>query len=132
MGSYGIGITRTVSAIIEQNHDEKGMIWPLIAAPYHVIITIMKPEDEAQNALAEKLYADLQEAGVEVLLDDRKERPGVKFNDRDLIGIPLRLTVGRKAAEGIVEFSTRREMENKDIAAEEAFRTIVDAVKAIQ
>ena len=108
------------------------MIWPLIAAPYHVIITIMKPEDEAQNALAEKLYADLQEAGVEVLLDDRKERPGVKFNDRDLIGIPLRLTVGRKAVEGIVEFSTRREMENKDIAAEEAFRTIVDAVKAIQ
>ena len=102
MGSYGIGVTRSVSAIVEQNHDDKGMIWPLVVAPYHVIITIVNTKNDEQNTLAEKLYEKLLLQGVEVLLDDRKERAGVKFNDRDLIGIPLRITVGKKADEDIV------------------------------
>ncbi|MDO5716308.1 MAG: proline--tRNA ligase [Tissierellia bacterium] len=107
MGSYGVGISRTITAVIEQNHDDNGIIWPLVVAPYHVIISIMNVKDEAQLALGEQLYKDLSK-DWEVLLDDRKERPGVKFNDRDLIGIPLRITVGKGAAEQIVEFSHRR------------------------
>ena len=112
MGSYGIGITRTVTAIIEQNYDEDGIIWPESVAPYKVIITVVKVGDEEQDKLAEEIYNTLTENGVEVMLDNRKERPGVKFKDRDLIGIPYRITVGRDAKDGIVEFSTRKEKEN--------------------
>lgn len=115
MGSYGIGITRTVTAIVEQNYDEKGIIWPESVAPFRAIITVINTLDEEQMNLANKLYEELTSRGVEVLLDDRKERPGVKFNDRDLIGIPHRITVGKKAVEGIVEYSTRKEMENIEI-----------------
>lgn len=125
MGSYGIGVTRTVTAIIEQNHDDKGIIWPMIVAPYHAIVTVMKVNDEVQMNLAEKIYQELQAAGVEVLLDDRNERAGVKFNDRDLIGIPHRITVGKKADQGIVEYSTRSEMENEDVE----FETAVERIK---
>ncbi|NLY44620.1 MAG: proline--tRNA ligase [Tissierella sp.] len=107
MGSYGIGITRSVAAIIEQYHDDKGIVWPLNTAPYHVIITVINDKNQEQMELGEKLYNQLTEAGVEVLLDDRKERAGVKFNDRDLIGIPIRVTVGKKASESIVEYSLR-------------------------
>ena len=103
MGSYGIGITRSVTAIVEQNHDEDGIIWPENLAPYRVIITIVKNNDQDQVDLAEKIYQELTDRGVEVLLDDRNERPGVKFKDRDLIGIPHRITVGRDASEGSVE-----------------------------
>lgn len=112
MGSYGIGITRTVTAIIEQNYDEDGIIWPESVAPYKVIITVVKVGDEEQDKLAEEIYNTLTENGVEVMLDNRKERPGVKFKDRDLIGIPYRITVGRDSKDGIVEFSTRKEKEN--------------------
>lgn len=112
MGSYGIGTTRTVTAIIEQNYDEDGIIWPESIAPYNTIITVVKVGDEIQDLLAEKLYNDLVSKGIEVLLDNRKERPGVKFADRDLIGIPNRITVGRDAVEGYVEFSTRKEKKN--------------------
>ena len=93
MGCYGIGISRTFQAIIDmpQNHDENGIIWPMSVAPYHVIITQVKPGDEAQDAAAEKIYRELMAAGVEVLLDDRDERPGVKFKDADLLGIPVRI-----------------------------------------
>ncbi len=131
MGSYGIGITRAVSAIVEQNHDEKGIIWPLKTAPYHVIITVVNSKKEDQRALAESIYQDLEKEGVECLLDDRDERPGVKFNDRDLIGIPLRITVGKKADQGIVEYSTRREMVNEEIPVQEAIYRIVQAVEAL-
>ena len=131
MGSYGIGITRAVSAIVEQNHDEKGIIWPLKTAPYHVIITVVNSKKEDQRALAESIYQDLEKEGVECLLDDRDERPGVKFNDRDLIGIPLRITVGKKADQGIVEYSTRREMVNEEIPVQEALYRIVQAVEAL-
>ena len=119
MGSYGIGITRTVTAVIEQNYDEDGIIWPESIAPYQVIITIVKTDDEHQDELANKIYNELTNAGVEVLLDNRKERPGVKFKDRDLIGIPHRITVGRDAKDGIVEYSTRREKVNNNVKYEE-------------
>lgn len=130
MGSYGIGVTRSVSAIVEQNHDDKGMIWPLVVAPYHVIITVVNTKNEEQNTLAEKLYEKLLLQGVEVLLDDRKERVGVKFNDRDLIGIPLRITVGKKASEDIVEFSERRTLENVEMSSTEAYEKVMEIINA--
>lgn len=120
MGSYGIGITRSVSAIVEQNNDEKGIVWPMSVTPYQVIITVINMKDEKQSELGEKLYNEFLKKGVEVLFDDRNERPGVKFADRDLIGIPVRITVGKKAGEGIVEYSLRKDGENFEIGFEEA------------
>lgn len=124
MGSYGIGITRTVTAIVEQNYDEKGIIWPESVAPFKVIITVINTNDDEQMKLADEIYSKLESLGVEVLLDDRKERPGVKFNDRDLIGIPHRVTVGKKSSERLVEYSTRREMENKEVSVEEVLEIL--------
>ena len=128
MGSYGIGITRSVTAIIEQNHDERGIIWPLVVAPYHAIITVINSKDEEQNSLSEEIYKQLRSKGIEVLLDDRRDRAGVKFADRDLIGIPLRITVGKKAGERVVEFSTRREGENSEITVDEAIEKVIEMV----
>lgn len=129
MGCYGVGISRTVSAIVEQNNDEKGIIWPISSCPYEAIITIVNVKDEEQNKLAEDIYQKLLAEKVEVLLDDRAERAGVKFNDRDLIGIPLRITVGKLASEGKVEYSTRLVMENEDIDASEAINKIIAYIK---
>lgn len=128
MGSYGIGISRSVSAIVEQHHDDKGIIWPTRIAPYHVIITMINPNNEEQKNLAEDIYQKLKDKNIDVLLDDRKERPGVKFNDRDLIGIPYRLTVGKDAGENIVEYSTRKEMVNEKISADHAFDMLVENI----
>ncbi|MDO5714167.1 MAG: proline--tRNA ligase [Tissierellia bacterium] len=129
MGSYGIGITRSVTAVVEQNYDDDGIIWPIQVAPYHVIITIINNKNEEQMKLGEEIYQTLKEKGIEVLLDDRKERPGVKFNDRDLIGIPLRMTIGKKAGENIIEYSTRKEMKNEDIPVEEGIERVLTAVQ---
>ncbi len=107
MGCYGIGVNRCIAAVIEQNHDENGIIWPMCIAPYKAEIVLVNATDETQKEIAETLYNTLREHGVETLLDDREERPGVKFKDADLIGIPIRITVGKKAAEGIVEFKKR-------------------------
>jgi prolyl-tRNA synthetase len=120
MGCYGIGVTRTMAAVVEQNHDDKGPIWPVSIAPYHAIITLVKPDDPVQAALAEKLYAELNARGVETMLDDRDERPGVKFNDADIFGIPIRITVGKKAGEGVVEYKLRRSADVSELTAEEA------------
>ena len=128
MGCYGIGVTRTLAAIVEQHHDENGIIWPMSVAPYHVIITLVKPDDEAQAAAAEKIYEALGKAGVEVLLDDRKERPGVKFKDADLLGIPVRITVGKLAGEGKVEYKLRRDAEKEEITIDEAIERAVKIV----
>jgi len=130
MGCYGIGVTRTLSAIVEQHHDEDGIIWPMSVAPYHVIVTLVKPEDEEQAAVAENIYKTLQSAGVEVLLDDRKERPGVKFKDADLLGIPVRITVGKRAPEGIVEYKLRRDAEKSEKSVEEAIKDAITIVNA--
>ncbi|MBR4461006.1 MAG: proline--tRNA ligase [Erysipelotrichaceae bacterium] len=120
MGSYGIGLGRTMAAVVEQNHDEKGIIWPVNIAPYKAIILIMSTKDELQNQIAEDLYAKLNSMGIEAMLDDRDERPGVKFNDAELIGIPYRITVGKKASEGIVEFKGRKDENNQELTIEEA------------
>ncbi|RII27862.1 MAG: proline--tRNA ligase [Geobacter sp.] len=109
MGCYGIGIGRTVAACIEQNHDDNGIIFPLPIAPFHCIISALNIKEEPVRAAAEDIYADLQLAGIDVLLDDRDERPGFKFKDADLIGIPLRIVVGSKnLAEGKVELKDRK------------------------
>ena len=129
MGCYGIGVTRTLAAIVEQYHDDHGIIWPLSVAPYHVIITLVKPGDPVQKELAERIYSELTAKGAEVLLDDRDERPGVKFNDADLIGIPIRITVGKLAPEGIVEYKLRRESDKSELLADEA---VVKALALIE
>ena len=132
MGCYGIGISRTFQAIIDmpQNHDDNGIIWPMSVAPYHVIITQVKPGDEAQDKVAERIYNELAGAGVEVLWDDRDERPGVKFKDADLIGIPVRITVGKRASEGIVEYKLRRDADRSEKTVEEASSDAVAIVNA--
>lgn len=124
MGCYGIGVSRSVAAVVEQYHDENGIIWPLVIAPYHVLITIVNIKNSEQMDLAEKLYNQLQSAGVEVLLDDRNERAGVKFNDRDLTGIPIRVTVGKMAGESIVEYSIRSEDEKMEVNASEILELV--------
>ena len=128
MGCYGIGVTRTLAAVVEQHHDENGIIWPMSVAPYHAIITLVKPEDEAQKEVAERIYEELQVAGVEVLLDDRKERPGVKFKDADLLGIPVRITVGKLAAEGKVEYKLRRDADKVEMTTEDAISSAIKIV----
>jgi prolyl-tRNA synthetase len=117
MGCYGIGIGRTVAAAIEQNHDENGIIWPMSMAPYHVIITPVNVNNEGIKKISEDLYRTLLEKGIEVILDDRDERAGVKFKDADLIGIPLRITIGQKSlSNGKIEVKLRRSGEVKILA----------------
>ena len=130
MGCYGIGCSRTMQAVVEQHHDENGIIWPMSVAPYHVIIDLVGIHDETQVALAEDLYEKLQKKGVEVILDDRDERPGVKFKDADLIGIPIRIVVGKKAADGIVEYKLRRGGDVLELSADEALEKAVALVNA--
>ena len=107
MGCYGIGVTRCLAAAIEQNNDENGIIWPVSIAPYHAIVIPVNSKNEEQSEIAEKVYNDLKVKGIEVLLDDRNERAGVKFKDADLIGIPVRIVVGKKCGEGVVEYKER-------------------------
>jgi prolyl-tRNA synthetase len=129
MGCYGIGITRTVAAAIEQHHDEHGIIWPLALAPAHVHLVAVNPKDAAQGAAAERLYHELHQAGVEVLYDDREERPGVKFKDADLIGLPFRLTVGPKGlARGAAEFKARHSAQAEDLPLTDAAARITTLV----
>ena len=128
MGCYGIGVTRTLAAVVEQNHDENGIIWPMSVAPYHVIITVMKPDDEIQAKVADEIYNELMKSGAEVMLDDRKERPGVKFKDADLLGIPIRITVGRGAADGMVEYKLRRDADKVEISAEESIERALSTI----
>lgn len=110
MGCYGIGVSRTMAACVEMSHDVNGIIWPVALAPYHVLIVLLKPEDERQREVASTIAAGLIGAGADVLLDDRDERPGVKFKDADLVGIPLRITIGDKALEqSSVEYKHRRD-----------------------
>ena len=115
MGSYGIGVERIMAAAVEQQHDADGIIWPRELAPFDVIVTITNIKQDDLRAAGEKLYQDLQRAGLEVLLDDRDERAGVKFKDADLIGVPHRITIGKKAAEGVVELFDRRTKQTEDV-----------------
>ena len=130
MGCYGIGVSRTMAAVVEQHHDDNGIIWPMSIAPYHVDIVIAKADDPVQKALAEDIENKLEALGVEVMLDDRDERPGVKFKDADLIGIPIRITVGKKAGEGIVEYKLRRGGDMEELEAAEAVSRTAALVNA--
>jgi prolyl-tRNA synthetase len=115
MGSYGIGVERIITAAIEQNHDADGIIWPRTLAPFDVVVTITNMKDENLREAGEKLYKDLQRAGLDVLLDDRDDRAGVKFKDADLIGIPYRITVGKKVSDGVVELFERQTKTSQDV-----------------
>lgn len=129
MGSYGIGLGRILASIIEQNNDEDGIIWPIIVAPYKVAIVIINSKDENQVKLATDLYEKLENIEIDVLLDDRDERPGVKFKDMDLIGIPVRITVGKKAEEGIFEWKLRSSKDITEVTIEEAITKVKELVQ---
>ncbi len=130
MGCYGLGIGRTVAAAVEQSHDDDGIIWPMPIAPFEVIVTILGKE-ETVHAAANDVYEKLLAAGVDVLLDDRDERPGVKFKDADLIGFPLRIAVGAKSlANAQIEWSWRRDRAKQLGAPDEVVNTVVEAVRS--
>ena len=129
MGCYGIGVSRTIAAAIEQNHDEHGIIFPLPLAPFHAIILNLDPRNEEITAAAESFYHHLQQEGLEVLLDDRDERPGIKFKDADLIGIPYRITIGKHfVQEGEVEIRARADGKTQSLSLEKAMTEVVSSI----
>lgn len=129
MGCYGIGVTRCIAAAVEQGCDDNGMVLPVSIAPYHAVVIPVNTKEEVQIELAEKIYKQLQDAGIEVLFDDRSERCGVKFKDADLIGIPARIVVGKKAADGIVEFKKRTDEKSVDMPVDDAVAELVSYIK---
>ncbi|KRM93751.1 proline--tRNA ligase [Lentilactobacillus senioris] len=124
MGSYGIGVSRLLSAVSEQQADENGLVWPKAIAPFTVHVIPVNAKNEEQMNIADQLESDLTQAGLEVLVDDRKERAGVKFADSDLIGIPVRVTVGKKAGEGIVEIKVRKTGESQEVPVANVLETV--------
>ncbi|PTJ90541.1 proline--tRNA ligase [Staphylococcus simulans] len=130
MGCYGIGVSRTLSAIVEQNNDDNGIIWPKSVTPFEVHLITINPKKDDQRELGDELYQALQ-ASFEVLYDDRKERAGVKFNDADLIGLPVRVVVGKRAAEGIVEVKRRDNGESEEVAAADLMNYVKDLYEQI-
>ncbi|MDN6656113.1 MAG: proline--tRNA ligase, partial [Staphylococcus simulans] len=130
MGCYGIGVSRTLSAIVEQNNDDNGIIWPKSVTPFEVHLITINPKKDDQRELGDELYQALQ-ASFEVLYDDRKERAGVKFNDADLIGLPVRVVVGKRAAEGIVEVKRRDNGESEEVAAADLVNYVKDLYEQI-
>lgn len=132
MGSYGIGVSRTLAAAIEQFHDENGIIWPRAIAPFEVVVVPINAKDEALMEASTKIYEELKAAGVDVLLDDRKERAGVKFKDADLIGYPLRITVSKNTLEsGAVELKTRKTGEAVEVAIADVQKAVADTLNTL-
>jgi prolyl-tRNA synthetase len=142
MGSYGIGLARIAAAAVEQNHDADGISWPVSITPFHVQLILIKPGDDVQRDVAERLYAELSaarlpggggagEGAVEVLFDDRELSPGVKFKDADLIGCPVQLIVGKRAPEGIVEMKVRGTRERSDIDADTVPDRVLDVLSGL-
>lgn len=130
MGCYGIGVSRTMAAAIEQFHDDNGIIWPASIAPFEVVIVPINAKDEAQMQIAEKLYVDMKNAGIDVLLDDRKDRAGVKFKDADLIGYPVRITVSPKLLDANeVEIKVRRDGATSNVKVDDCAQTVKDMLK---
>ena len=129
MGCYGIGVSRLIAAIIEQNNDENGIIWPKEVAPYLVHLVCLDMKKDVQKETAEKIYNKLLEEKVEVLYDDRIERPGVKFNDADLIGLPIQIIVGRKADEGIIEIKVRKTGEREEVLIENLYTKLHEIIE---
>jgi prolyl-tRNA synthetase len=133
MGCYGIGVERNMAAIVVASHDDKGIVWPMSVAPFEVVITVVRADDEGTAGAATQLHRDLSSAGVEVLLDDRVERPGVKFADAELVGIPLRITVGpRGVASGTVELTTRATSEAEDVSMADVVGVVAERVAALR
>ncbi len=131
MGCYGIGVSRVVAAAIEQNHDKDGMVLPLPLAPVQIMLLNLSPKDEAITNAAEQLYQDLQQQGIEVIIDDRDERPGIKFKDADLIGIPYRLTVGKSfSKDGVIEIKKRASGDTSAVPLAECLTTVTDMINA--
>ncbi|GAB4109156.1 MAG: proline--tRNA ligase [Acidobacteriota bacterium] len=129
MGSYGIGLERILSSAIELYHDELGIVLPKAIAPFQAVITVLRPDDPAQRAAAESWHQELTERGIDCLLDDRDERPGVKFKDAELIGIPVRLTVGKKLQDGVVELFSRRDRSSREVPAAAAVAEVCAALE---
>lgn len=129
MGSYGIGLERILSSAIELYHDELGIVLPKAIAPFQAVITLLRPDDPAQRTAAESWHRELMEQGIDCLLDDRDERPGVKFKDAELIGIPVRLTVGKKLQEGVVELFSRRDRSSREVLASAAVAEVCAALE---
>lgn len=129
MGCYGIGVTRCIAAAIEQNYDDNGMILPVSIAPFEASVIPVNVKDDAQRELAEKIYEELKSQGIDALMDDRDERAGVKFKDCDLIGIPARIVVGKKVADGIVEFKKRTDEASTDMSVSDAINEMVKFIK---
>jgi prolyl-tRNA synthetase family II len=130
MGSYGIGLERGMAAVVEANHDENGIVWPVSVAPYEVVVTVVRPDEEATMAVANRLYDDFDSAGVEVILDDRLDRPGVKFADAELIGIPFRVTIGPKGVSaGTAEVTERAGLVKSEMAVDEVVTELAERVK---
>jgi len=129
MGSYGIGVGRAMATVAETHHDEQGLLWPMSIAPYEVVLTVVKVDHGESMAVAEQLYDELRAAGVDVLLDDRDGRPGVKFADAELVGIPLRVVIGPRGLDnGQLEFTVRSNGEKVDVPIDEVVARVVDAV----
>jgi len=124
MGSYGIGVERIITAAVEQQHDEDGIVWPKSLTPFDVVVTVTNMKQDDLRISGERLYSELQQAGFEVLLDDRDERAGVKFKDADLIGIPYRVTIGKKAVDGLVELFDRKARTNTDVKLADVVETV--------
>ena len=132
-GSYGVGVSRTMAAAVEQHHDANGMLWPVSIAPFEVVVVLVDPKNDAQRDAAEALYASLMASGVDVLLDDRDDRPGVKFKDADLIGFPIKVVVGKSLSEGTVEVSLRRDAGSKEaVAVGNASSHVAQLVEALK
>lgn len=131
MGCYGIGISRTAAAAVERYHDNNGIIWPLSIAPYHAVVVPVNVGDELQAKIADEIYESLLSQGIETVIDDRDERAGVKFKDADLIGFPFRITVGKTAQDGLVEFKARDNDKIETLTPIEAVSLVVDAVKSL-
>ena len=129
MGCYGIGVSRTMAATIEQNYDENGIIWPVALAPYIVDVIPANIKDENQKSLAEGLYKDFQDANIDVMIDDRDEKPGFKFKDADLIGFPFKVIAGKKASEGVVELKIRRTGETLEISKDKVVEKVKELMK---
>jgi prolyl-tRNA synthetase len=124
MGCYGIGTARCMAAVVEQHNDENGIIWPASIAPFTVSIVVINVKDEMQMDVANNLYKKLSDINIDVILDDRDERPGVKFKDMDLIGIPYKITIGKKVNDGIVEFKSRDGKINTEIKVDDVLEKI--------
>jgi prolyl-tRNA synthetase len=130
MGCYGLGIGRSMQSIVEVSHDDDGIIWPITVAPFEAVVVPVSADDDAQKQAAESLYEGLRKNGLDVLIDDRDERPGSKFKDADLLGLPLRAVCGRGLASGVIEIKWRHEKEAREVPFTEAVETITSMVEA--